>query len=106
MSKTLDDFGLLLYQNFLLRKRKWKLTVLTLMMIPLLLYLSRWAIKNTTTNSPPIVINKTYPIISKEQYLKYSIKYLYVVPNNQFTNIFMDDVRKCLWLKDDGKPTF
>lgn len=106
ISKIFEDFRLLLFRNFLLRKREWKVAFLAEVLVPLFLMSNCWEFKNIRTDVPKIIIIETNLKMRVEQYLKTSMKYLYVVPDNTFTEIFMNDVQICLGLKKNGPSVY
>ncbi|XP_058807202.1 uncharacterized protein LOC131673316 [Phymastichus coffea] len=91
-------FGLLLYKNFLVRKRYWKSALFLEILATLFLFLGVWAMRNmvplraydrTTGNST------VYPIKSADDYVD-ELEILLVVPDNQFTKNLARRVQKCL----------
>lgn len=90
-------FGLLLYKNFLVRKRHWKVALIVEILIPVLLFASVWAIRNEVADPPQRVgHNQTFPMESIANHRPDRTTRLYVVPNSPSIKSFMEGVRHCL----------
>ena len=88
-------FGLLLYKNFLVRKRHWKMALFVEILIPLLLFVSIWGARNLVARPPTELGKHAYLAQDQELHLPEGRKHLFVVPNNDFIKNIMKDVREC-----------
>lgn len=88
---------LLLYKNFLVRKRHWKMGLFVEFAIPLLLLGSIWEVRNLASH-PSVERNESiiYPIQEKSDFFPERGTKIYVVPDNPFVTSYMEEVRHCL----------
>ncbi|XP_035743056.1 phospholipid-transporting ATPase ABCA1-like [Vespa mandarinia] len=93
-------FGLLLYKNFLVRLRHWKLTLFLQVLLPVLVFALIQVGRDFNSIPPKVVITDTYyPLQSKDNLLnliKRSLTTIYFVPNDTSTTKLMDLTTKCL----------
>ncbi|XP_051164051.1 phospholipid-transporting ATPase ABCA3-like [Leptopilina boulardi] len=102
-------FILLLWKNFIVRRRHWLVSSLIQIGIPLLIFgltqisrdnISKYTINNNNPGGNiPDAKDKYYPILSKEDMIytmKYRHTYLYYAPINNLTVNLMNLTAKCL----------
>ena len=106
-------FSLLMYKNFLVRKRHWKSAIFVQIMLPVLLFLFVQTIrtlilkpidspsKPSKNNNNSIYKISEMDILIKEH--DYVLKYItiYYTPIDEFTNQTMTSVRDCLSFPND-----
>ncbi|XP_008203603.1 phospholipid-transporting ATPase ABCA1 isoform X2 [Nasonia vitripennis] len=99
MMEKLRMFRLLLYKNYLVRKRHWKMGLLVEILIPLLLFVLIQACRDFSAAEPQVHENNTYYEIQTKENLISKITYrttIYFAPENKFTRILMEKTRGCL----------
>lgn len=97
LREKLRVFGLLLYKNFLVRQRHWKVALFVEILIPILLFASVWDIRNEVAAPPQRAgKNETYDIRSIANHRPDRNPRLHVVPYPPFIKALMEDVRQCL----------
>ena len=106
MKEKLRIFRLLLYKNFLVRKRHWKMGLFVEILIPLLLFLLIQACRDFSANQPQVFENNTYYELKTKGELITKVNYMtiiYFVPENRFTRTLMEKTRSCLKFPNDSK---
>lgn len=99
ISERLRVFKLLLYKDFLVRKRHWKLGLFVETAIPLLLFVTVWGLRNLSVQT---FLNANYdssimyPIEKRNEFLPPLGTKIYVVPDNPFITSYMHEVQNCL----------
>ena len=90
-------FCLLLYKDFLVRKRHLKLGLLEIL-LPIILFITIWGVRNLVANPPrDFHENITYPVETNRPSLPQGLTLrLYVVPDTYVVTILSDYVQKCL----------
>lgn len=99
IAEKLRVFKLLLYKDFLVRRRHWILGLFVEIAIPLLLFLTVWGLRNLTVYTP-IGPNSDssimYEVEEKNEFLPSIGTKIYVVPDNPFITLYMHEVETCL----------
>lgn len=94
-------FAILLYKNFLVRKRHWKLGLFVEILLTILIFASVWGMKTATFNShgAHLPSNKNDTIYLEKDLNDYydadDLYHLLVVPDNQFTQDFAAQLKNC-----------
>ncbi|XP_011496889.1 PREDICTED: ATP-binding cassette sub-family A member 1-like [Ceratosolen solmsi marchali] len=104
MKEKLRIFRLLLYKNFLIRKRHWKMGLFVEILIPFLLFILIQACRDFSANLPEKYENNTYYDIKTKAELITKVNYMniiYFVPENRFTRTLMEKTRGCLKFPND-----
>ncbi|XP_058807246.1 phospholipid-transporting ATPase ABCA1-like isoform X2 [Phymastichus coffea] len=99
MMEKLRIFRLLLYKNYLVRKRHWKMSLFIEILIPLLLFLLIQSCRDFSAQQPKMFENNTYYEVKTKAELLNKINYMtniYFVPENRFTRTLMEITRSCL----------
>lgn len=112
-------FILLLWKNFIVRRRHWLVSSLIQIGIPLLIFgltqisrdnISKYTINNNNPGGNiPDAKDKYYPIWSKDDLIytmKYRHTYLYYAPINNLTVNLMNLTAKCLTYPTESKCLF
>ncbi|XP_014205590.1 ATP-binding cassette sub-family A member 1-like [Copidosoma floridanum] len=105
LSEKLRIFRLLLYKNYLTRKRYWKMGLFVEIMMPLLLFLLIQACRDFSAAQPEKFDSNTYHEIKTKTELLGTVNYMtfiYFVPENRFTRTLMEKTRNCLKFPDDN----
>lgn len=105
IAEWLRVFRLLLYKDFLVRKRHWKSTVIIQLVLPFLVFIMCLAIRDLSSEKPKKVDHDTYDAMkSSKDLLEYYSKVptLLYSPNNTETHKLMKKVQKCLAMKSKG----
>jgi ATP-binding cassette subfamily A (ABC1) protein 3 len=108
MKEKLRIFRLLLYKNFLIRKRHWKMGLFVEILIPLSLFILIQACRDFSASQPEKCENNTYHDIKTKADLITKVNYMniiYFVPENRFTRTLMEKTRGCLKFPNDSKST-
>ncbi|XP_033219462.1 retinal-specific phospholipid-transporting ATPase ABCA4-like isoform X2 [Belonocnema kinseyi] len=107
MANKLRVFSLLMWKNYTVRKRHWKVSLLVEICIPLLLFILTQVIRDFAVENSSYVKIETndtyYPIQTKDEVLSFmnDIKtFVYFVPKNNFTKDIMQTTRRCLSLPE------
>lgn len=103
MSEWFRKFGLLLYKDFLVRKRHWKSTLILQIILPFLLFMMCLLIRDLGSQAPKNIDNDTYyPRYPLNKDFGYpSIDRLFYAPNNTETKELMIKVGDCLYGKNN-----
>ncbi|KAJ8686324.1 hypothetical protein QAD02_022118 [Eretmocerus hayati] len=104
--EQLRIFRLLLYKNYLIRKRHWKLGLFVEIFIPVVLFMLIQACRDFSASDPQIFTENTYYDINTKEELMRNINFnteFYFVPQTHFTRNLMDRVRKCLRIPSDER---
>ncbi|XP_066601076.1 phospholipid-transporting ATPase ABCA3-like [Prorops nasuta] len=92
-------FSLIMYKNFIVRKRQWKMIFFFQMVIPLLLFLLTQAVRAFSVETPIKIPESTYYPIRNEtelmERIQISYTYLYFIPNNKDTTRIIKQTRSC-----------
>ncbi|XP_076288268.1 phospholipid-transporting ATPase ABCA3 isoform X2 [Lasioglossum baleicum] len=104
MASGIRILGLLLYKNLLVRIRHWKSALLLQCVVPIALFVLIQAVRDFSVQ-PPRVINESsyYPIETKDELTEINTQFtlLYYVPQNEYTEKMVEDIRMCLMLPDE-----
>lgn len=110
MANKFRVFSLLMWKNYTVRKRHWKVSLLVEICIPLLLFVLTQVVRDFAVGNSSYVkieINDTiYPIQTKDEILRFmnDIKtFVYFVPKNNYTKDIMETTRGCLSLPENSK---
>lgn len=107
-------FQLLLYKNFLVRKKQWKLILFVEFLVPLLLFMLIQSGRDLSSEPPKKIDYDTYdeliPVMQKGQLnsdlpVGFGIKFYYS-PNSAFMSSLMEKVRSCLRVTYGSKFDF
>nr|XP_033321242.1 retinal-specific phospholipid-transporting ATPase ABCA4-like isoform X1 [Megalopta genalis] len=111
MANKIRIFGLLLYKNLKVRIRHWKSAIFLQCLVPIALFVLIQAVRDFSVH-PPRVINEStyYPIETKDELTDIStyMTEIYYVPQNEYTERIVEDIRMCLMLdhkKISGFPS-
>ncbi|XP_014231053.1 ATP-binding cassette sub-family A member 3-like isoform X1 [Trichogramma pretiosum] len=99
MKEKFRMFRLLLYKNYLVRKRHWKMGLFVEILIPVLLFMLIQACRDFSAQQPQEFVNNTYYETESKEELIQSANYqtmIYFVPENRFTRTLIEKTRKCL----------
>ena len=91
-------FKLLLYKNFLVRKRFLIKSAIFGIVLPLLLLLLGLYVRVLRVEPPEYISSvKIYPVeTQKDITISVKIKQLYYAPNNEFTTSIINEMNNCL----------
>ena len=113
MENKLRTFLLLMWKNYTVRKRHWKVSLFVEICITILLFTLTQVIRDFVVESSSdmkISINDTYyPIQTKDEILELipPNRLIYFAPKNDFTNDLMESCnRSCLMLPEKSKILF
>ena len=93
MEKKWRIFRLLMWKNYLIRRRHWKVVLFLQILIPICLFLLLQKLRSLVWEKPK---NHTYPIETKESFPKSEDLFLFYVPENDFTKKLMNYTIQCL----------
>lgn len=100
-------FGLLMYKNFIVRKRHWRMTIFLQALIPIGLFALLQAVRDFSVQSPIVVnVNTYYPVYTQDELMKNinsALNKVYYTPKNAYTHKIMESVRYCLMLPSASK---
>ncbi|XP_008205027.1 phospholipid-transporting ATPase ABCA1 [Nasonia vitripennis] len=98
LAEKLRIFNTLVYKNFLVRKRQWKVGLFVEIVVMLLLFLFVWFIRNEANPPLSFSVNSTeiFPLESKHSFLSEKGQPLLVVPRSKFITSYMNRVHRCL----------
>lgn len=99
MMEKLRIFRLLLYKNYLVRKRHWKTGLFIEILMPLLLFVLIQSCRDFSAQQPQEFSNNTYYEVKTKAELLNKLNYMtiiYFVPENRFTRTLMEITRSCL----------
>lgn len=104
-------FTLLMWKNFTVRKRHWKVSLLVEILIPVLLFTLIQVVRDFVDvgglSDTEIQFNDTiFPIQSREEILKIANDLnpsIYFIPKNNYTQYLMDKTRNCLGLPRESR---
>lgn len=107
-------FTLLMWKNFTVRKRHWKVSLLVEILIPVLLFTLIQVVRDFVDvgglSDTEIQFNDTiFPIQSREEILKIANDLnpsIYFIPKNNYTQYLMDKTRNCLGLPRESVTGF
>ena len=112
MANKLRTFSLLMWKNFTVRKRHWKVSLFVEICIPLFLFALTQVIRESLVGYPvPPDENSQlnfsyYPIETKEDLLSvfnHSNTIIYYLRYNDFTEDLMKKTQRCLSFPDQSK---
>lgn len=102
MPESLRVLKLLLYKNYLVRKRQWLMSLIGEVLIPVGILSCVWAVRDLNANIPQHVdTDSYYPMCSKADLIDNalrqnndSVQILYA-PDTAFTSNLMSGLKKC-----------
>ncbi|XP_033219403.1 phospholipid-transporting ATPase ABCA1-like isoform X2 [Belonocnema kinseyi] len=102
-------FTLLMWKNYTVRRRHWKLSLLVEICIPIILFVFSQVIRDFSVILPPSEVRKIisdthYPVQTKEEILRIYNHFpviLYFLPRNNFTENLMKKTGSCLLLPEE-----
>ncbi|KAK2576776.1 hypothetical protein KPH14_005420 [Odynerus spinipes] len=94
--------GLLLYKNFIVRIRHWKITLFLQVLLPIALFALTQAARDFNAAPPTVVETDSYYPLKDEEELLHDIgrHTIYFVPNNTYTTEIMRSAMPCMKITD------
>ncbi|XP_014205585.1 ATP-binding cassette sub-family A member 2-like [Copidosoma floridanum] len=107
MATTLKKLRLLLYKNYLVRRRQWISAIVLQILIPCWIFYSLKAMRTIQQIAPgETVQNKSYNPVTEEQLKEPNrLINLFVVPDNTFVDSLIDSVKECLGMQKESNVT-